>query len=164
MPSPPDFAAQCALAKGEDGPRINVLRLVHAALLAADEPISSGEIARKIGANIKSVQSAILRLSKEGKLIKHGTADCNTRWSLTNRKRAKPLPERRGKSPGSRAALKHFGGNSGFGPRNYRNLKNVKLTSDGKLIPRPKPTTALEQAWGFVPASPSFRSVDDDAM
>lgn len=142
-------------------PRINVARLTYAALAQAGEPISSGEIQRRTGANIKTIQAALCRLKQEGLVIKCGTADWNTKWSLKS-KRNPMLPERRGKSAGSRKALKLYGGNGGSGARNLRNLKNVKLTPDGKFIPQPKPKTALEQAWGWVPTVNDISAVDSE--
>lgn len=148
----------CAEAR-DDEARPNVVRLVYAALVASPEPMSSGEIVRQTGAVLKSVQSALGRLKNDKLVIKYGTADWNTRWSVASR-RKRGLPERRGKSPGSQKALRMYGGCDGvpIAYRNFAALKNVK-TVNGKLLPKPKPTTALEQAWGFI-GIPRVSAVD----
>ena len=160
-----DFTAACAEAKG-DGARPNVVRLVYAVLVASPEPMSSGEIVRQTGALLKSVQSALCRLKKDNLVIKYGTADWNTKWSAASR-RKRGLPERRGKSPGSQKALRMYGGCDGVpvAHRNFAALKNVK-TVNGKLLPKPKPTTALEQAWvsSASPAFPQLTAMSDKTI
>lgn len=140
--------------------RPNVLRRVYAVLAASPEPMSSGEIVRQTGALIKSVQSALCRLKSDGLVVKHGTADWNTKWSTASR-RKRGIPERRGKSPGSQKALRMYGGSDGVpvASRNFAALKNVK-TVHGKFLPQPKPRIALEQAWGFI-SIPHVSTVDD---
>lgn len=142
-------------------PPANVARLVYAQLAKSAEPMSSGEIKRATGANIKTIQSALTRFLVEGLVVKYGTADWNTRWGVSSRRR-KDLPERRGKSPGSKQALKLYGGSDGV-PMRYRNLtalKNVHVVN-GVIPPKPKATTPLEQFWGWVPVPRETQGIDD---
>lgn len=150
------------MASDDDKPRMNVARLTYAALIASETPLSSYEIQKRTGCNIKTIQAALTRFKAEDLVVKYGTADWNTKWSVKSRK-CEMLPERRGKSPGSKKALKLHGGNSNP-PHNFKNLKNAKLTRDGKLIPQPKPKTALEQAWGWVPSITCVSEVDDEEV
>ncbi len=115
-------------------------------------PAGGPVIARAIGSPLATVQASLGRLTQEGRLRKTGTCSRDARWRVVD-KRWEP-GERRGKSPGSRKALREYGGAGGrrtqINPNSLANLKGVKVVGS-RYVPKPGPGIALEQAWGRMP-------------
>lgn len=136
---------------------MNAIQSVYAYLKGAMEPRGVARIAADLSIPYQTAQSAIQRLKHTGVVFKlgKGSHGIHVVWECTGK--AWDFPERRGKSPGSRRALKQYGG--GFcgktSAKSLENLRNVKVVS-GKVHPRPVAKHALDKAWGWSPS----RTVD----
>lgn len=134
-------------------PTRNCTQAVYAYIKGATKPPGTVRIVQDTGCKVKSVQSALTRMQHEGLIRRQGDAKHSV-WLAVSKRRC--LMERRGTSPGSRRALKVYGGYSPttMHPNSLRNLgHNGK---DDRWHPKPKAQTALEQAWGWS----AFQGVD----
>lgn len=136
-----------------------MIRDVYNLMRPGRQEITRGELERRTGHNRRSIQSALSRLKRDGLVERIGEECCYMRWRAIGRPLT--LPRRSGMQPGSRKALRDYGGNNGspFTPAKMANLKNVKMVN-GKYIPQPKPQTELERTWGWS-ASPRVATSSD---
>jgi hypothetical protein len=117
---------------------------VYTAIKDASSSPTRGDIVRLLRLDSESVSAALLRLTKKGWIGLSGTRNC-TRYSILRDDMPK---DGRGKGPGSargRARSSKFNGE--WAPKETG-------------IPAPRPMTALEQAWGWMPLSPILPRAD----
>ncbi len=120
--------------------------------LCDNGPANCPTVAKAIGAPLATVQASMARLTSEGRLSKTGRSTRDYKWRVVDRRWQ--AGERRGKSPGSRKALREYGGTGGrrvpINPNSLANLRGIKMHG-GRYVPQPGPGIALEQAWGRMP-------------